>query len=320
MAARDTAALARLCGDGVAQQLLGASGTPAAAQAPHAGGAGTAAASTGHAAGGGGADGGGGEDEDDRLQVTGHQLSTRWREMPPPQAQPVVGFYGHARGAHRSFSNFFEHAEVSCELPRCCGRAELQASGRSATLTATFGEKLIMLCKAAAMRDYASFDAIARARTPAEAKRLGRGVSPWDERLWTRVVCTVAHAIVLAKARGVPHFRAALLQTGRALIAEATSNDRHWGIGLDEGHASVQTPALWRGSNILGWALMEAREVIAGEAEAAARGGGGGEDGAGGGAGRGGVAAGQVRPAAAAGERSERRKRRAGKLQGGLWE
>ena len=34
MAARDTAALARLCGDGVAQQLLGASGTPAAAQAP----------------------------------------------------------------------------------------------------------------------------------------------------------------------------------------------------------------------------------------------------------------------------------------------
>ena len=277
--------------------------------------------------------------------------------------------------------------QVSCELPRCCGRAELQASGRSATLTATFGEKLIMLCKAAAMRDYASFDAIARARTPAEAmrlvgrssrprrsrprrvqhvpqaKRLGRGVSPWDERLWTRVVCTVAHAIVLAKAgatlppsplplssppplsspccfpppcclslpltpspplpakaRGVPHFRAALLQTGRALIAEATSNDRHWGIGLDEGHASVQTPALWRGSNILGWALMEAREVIAGEAEAAARGGGGGEDGAGAGAGRGGVAAGQVRPAAAAGERSERRKRRAGKLQGGLWE
>ena len=118
----------------------------------------------------------------------------------------------------------------------------------------------------------------------------------------------------------MPHFRAALLQTGRALIAEATSNDRHWGIGLDEGHASVQTPALWRGSNILGWALMEAREVIAGEAEAAARGGGGGEDGAGAGAGRGGVAAGQVRPAAAAGERSERRKRRAGKLQGGLWE
>ena len=47
-----------------------------------------------------------------------------------------------------------------------------------------------------------------------------------------------------------------------ALLAEATSRDPNWGIGLDRGHPDVQQPARWRGTNILGWALMEARDEL----------------------------------------------------------
>lgn len=37
------------------------------------------------------------------------------------------------------------------------------------------------------------------------------------------------------------------------------------GIGLNEGEADVQVPAKWRGTNVLGWALMQARDRLRAE-------------------------------------------------------
>ena len=53
-----------------------------------------------------------------------------------------------------------------------------------------------------------------------------------------------------------------LLQTGDTLIAEATRDDRTWGIGIDVGDPLVQIPSRWYGANILGWALMEVRAAL----------------------------------------------------------
>ena len=44
-----------------------------------------------------------------------------------------------------------------------------------------------------------------------------------------------------------------------------------WGIGIDAGEDDVQTPARWKGTNVLGWALMEARAALR-ECERVARG------------------------------------------------
>ena len=54
------------------------------------------------------------------------------------------------------------------------GGARERAAGRSATVPVAFSEKAIMLCKAAVMRDYATFDMIARASTPKQAKEISR--------------------------------------------------------------------------------------------------------------------------------------------------
>ena len=79
--------------------------------------------------------------------------------------------------------------------------------------------------------------------------------------------------------------RGILLGTGDRLIAEASPTDRIWGIGkcscsilcvsfpseaskklllsgMRESDPATARPADWRGSNILGWALMEARVVL----------------------------------------------------------
>jgi len=52
-----------------------------------------------------------------------------------------------------------------------------------------------MLSKAAVMGDMSSFAAMCEAGTPYEVKKLGRGVSPWNEELWVGVVCRVGYEV-----------------------------------------------------------------------------------------------------------------------------
>jgi ribA/ribD-fused uncharacterized protein len=122
-----------------------------------------------------------------------------------------------------------------------------------------------MLCKAAAMGDLGSFRAIAALDDtvpPSKVKALGRKVSGFREEIWHRVVCTVAFETVFQKFQKTASLQATLLGTGDKLIAEATSHDSNWGIGIDVGDARVKVPSQWRGTNILGWALMECRIAL----------------------------------------------------------
>ena len=59
-----------------------------------------------------------------------------------------------------------------------------------------------------------------------------------------------------------------LLATGGKLMAEATRNDRVWG---GSGPPGDRNAGEWRGSNVLGWALMQARARLRAEAEARGR-------------------------------------------------
>ena len=177
-------------------------------------------------------------------------------------AFPTLEFYGHSHGPHRSFSNFFEHEPFAFTVPAACNRDALLAAGRPETVSVTYTEKAIMLCKAALMGDFACYDQIATADDPRKAKSLGRQVAPWNQALWEEHVCEVASAVVLQKFASVPGLSALLLSTGGCVIAEMTRNDRNWGTGLDVGHADASRPAQWRGTNILGWALMEARTTL----------------------------------------------------------
>ena len=147
-----------------------------------------------------------------------------WRDVEAHEfSLPAIEFYGHTSGPYRAFSNFHEHAPYSFQLPEVCGRDDLVASGRSASTLITFAEKAIMLCKAAVMSDYASYDTIVRAQTPAQAKALGRKVGNWKQQLWSKVVCEVAREVVLQKFATVPGLEALLLGTGN----HASESQRH---------------------------------------------------------------------------------------------
>jgi ribA/ribD-fused uncharacterized protein len=102
------------------------------------------------------------------------------------------------------------------------------------------------------------------AGSPAAAKRAGRLVRGFDDAIWERERSAIVRAGSVHKFGQNAELRDFLLATGDRVLVEASPLDRVWGIGLASDDARAQDPALWRGLNLLGFALMEAREELRG--------------------------------------------------------
>lgn len=131
-------------------------------------------------------------------------------------------------------------------------------------------EHWMMAGKARLFRDEAAERAAVEAANPALAKKAGRLVRDFDETVWERE----RHGIVV---EGSVHkfgqdaeLRGFLLATGDRILVEASPMDRIWGIGLAADDERAQDPARWRGLNLLGFALMEARERLRADPDPAA--------------------------------------------------
>ena len=123
-------------------------------------------------------------------------------------------------------------------------------------------EHYMMAEKVALFGDEACRRRILSCPGPAEAKRLGRMVQGFDDRLWQHRRAGIVFRGSLAKADQNSAVRDVLVQSGSAILAEASPKDRIWGIGLSADHPDAHTPTRWPGLNLLGQALMRAREVL----------------------------------------------------------
>ncbi|MET9427698.1 MULTISPECIES: NADAR family protein [unclassified Streptomyces] len=101
------------------------------------------------------------------------------------------------------------------------------------------------------------------ARSPAAAKKAGRLVRGFDEAIWARQRFAIVVEGSVHKFGGHPELREYLLATGNRVLVEASPVDRVWGIGLAATDPGASNPAQWRGLNLLGFALMQARARLA---------------------------------------------------------
>ena len=100
------------------------------------------------------------------------------------------------------------------------------------------------------------------ARSPGEAKRVGREVEGFDEALWTRERFGVVVRGSTAKFSQHDDLKTYLLGTKNRVLVEASPKDRIWGIGLAENEDSASNPLNWDGLNLLGFALMKVRNSL----------------------------------------------------------
>ena len=135
-------------------------------------------------------------------------------------------------------------------------------------------EHQLMFEKASLFGDRSSMLAILKATTPAEVKKLGRKVVPFDEAVWNSQRYPILYRAILSKFQDSKELTELLLKTGNKFIVEAASYDKIFGIGLSEypidrsrgcklGNGNFDVPpSEWLDQNLLGITLMEVRSTL----------------------------------------------------------
>lgn len=123
-------------------------------------------------------------------------------------------------------------------------------------------EHWMMAEKARLFHDAEAERAAVEAPNPALAKAAGRTVRGFEDSVWVRERFEVVVRGSVHKFSSTPELRAYLLNTGERVLVEASPRDRVWGIGMGAQNENAERPDLWRGLNLLGFALMEARARI----------------------------------------------------------
>lgn len=102
---------------------------------------------------------------------------------------------------------------------------------------------------------------LANGDDPKLCRALGREIAPFDEEEWARVredVVLRANFLKFSQNEALRHM---LLGTGDLILVEASPWDRIWGIGISVDEALAGKP--WKGTNLLGIALMKTRKMLA---------------------------------------------------------
>ncbi|GAA4898551.1 NADAR family protein [Streptomyces coeruleoprunus] len=120
-------------------------------------------------------------------------------------------------------------------------------------------EHWMMASKARLFGDAEAERQAVEAANPALAKKAGRLVRGFDESVWERERFGIVVAGSVHKFGQNAELRRYLLGTGHRVLVEASPVDRVWGIGLAADDERAHDPARWRGLNLLGFALMDAR-------------------------------------------------------------
>ncbi|MFF4805745.1 NADAR family protein [Streptomyces sp. NPDC001351] len=123
-------------------------------------------------------------------------------------------------------------------------------------------EHWMMAAKARLFEDAQAERRVLAARHPSQAKKAGRLVRGFDEGIWERERFGIVLEGSVHKFAAHADLREFLVNTGDRVLVEASPVDRVWGIGLATDDEAATDPERWRGPNLLGFALMEARERL----------------------------------------------------------
>lgn len=167
-------------------------------------------------------------------------------------------------GQTPSFFYFWGHRpEKDGKIGKSCLSHWWPASFTVDDVTYPSAEHFMMAEKARLFGDTIAQEKIIAAPDPSEAKRLGREIEGFDADTWRKarfevVVCGNLHKFGQDK-----DLRSFLEGTSPHVLVETSPVDTLWGIGLGTDDERSKNPEEWKGSNLLGFALMEARQRLA---------------------------------------------------------
>ena len=123
-------------------------------------------------------------------------------------------------------------------------------------------EHWMMAHKAKLFDDRAHYQEVLKTTDPKAVKAIGRKVRNFDPKLWDRSKFDIVVQGNLHKFSQNEELSQFLLGTSGKVLVEASPVDPVWGIGLAQDNPDARDPGKWRGPNLLGFALMEVRDLL----------------------------------------------------------
>lgn len=167
-----------------------------------------------------------------------------------------------AQGHRPEYLLFWGHQAPKSGVNKSCFSQWFEAGFTVDGVRYRTAEHFMMAGKARVFGDTATCERIVAARTPGEAKKLGREIRNFDEAAWVEARFDIVARGNVEKFSQNAALGAFLLGTGHQVLVEASPVDAIWGIGRAATDPAAQDPREWRGLNLLGFALMAARDVL----------------------------------------------------------
>jgi len=123
-------------------------------------------------------------------------------------------------------------------------------------------EHWMMAGKAKLFNDADALSKILATEKPGAAKTIGREVKNFNDTVWKQHAYNIVVEGNYHKFSQNDSLKSFLLTTGNKIIVEASPRDCIWGIGLSQNSENAMNPFTWRGTNLLGFALMEVRDQL----------------------------------------------------------
>ncbi|MGJ8670588.1 MAG: NADAR family protein [Oceanococcus sp.] len=117
--------------------------------------------------------------------------------------------------------------------------------------------------KSRVFNDHEARNRVIAAESPRAAKSAGREVRNFNQAIWETHRFGIVVEANLHKFSASEPLRSYLIGTGDRVLVEASPVDQIWGIGMNKNDAIGAHPSSWKGSNLLGFALMTVRDELA---------------------------------------------------------
>ncbi|PUA29532.1 MAG: hypothetical protein B0W54_02815 [Cellvibrio sp. 79] len=166
------------------------------------------------------------------------------------------------QGGKLEYVFFWGHRQSGSNITKSCFSQWFPAGFAVDSVQYKSAEHFMMAEKAKLFGDSDIHQKIIEAATPDEAKSLGRKVKGFVSDIWDEKRFDIVVKGNLAKFSQNEALKNYLLSTGSKILVEASPVDSIWGIGLAEADERAKSPALWQGLNLLGFALMQARDNL----------------------------------------------------------
>jgi ribA/ribD-fused uncharacterized protein len=157
---------------------------------------------------------------------------------------------------------FWGHQDKKGKTTKSCFSQWYDSPFIESDLKFLTAEHYMMHAKAVLFGDLAAATKVLSAKTPGEAKAIGREIQGFNEEQWLKNRFEIVVNANLAKFSYNSELRHFLINTGDRVLVEASPVDKIWGIGLAKDDPLAENPRGWQGLNLLGYALMEVRSQL----------------------------------------------------------